>query len=331
LAERGRSAEQRGTPREALGWYDRALASLEPTGSDTLRSDLLRWKGTVHRECGETSIAEELYEESRVVASDAGYRAGEAHAVNCLAAVAQRRGDLATAESRYAEAARLAVSAGDLRLVGMVQQNLGILANIRGDWDIALASYRSSLRTFEQMNDEEAMSWVLNNLGMLLTDQRRFTEADAAFGRGLELARTRGDLLVEGTFELNRAEMLTEACRWRDAEEGCLRAMRIAERRGDRLRRAEALRLIARIRRNDLLLDHARAAIEEARVLTEGGEDALLVAELLSELGEVCHSQGQVGEAREAWREAHWEFTRLGAFRDAGAVEARLATLVPAM
>jgi len=329
LADRGRSAEQRGTPRDALGWYDRALASLETAGSDTLCADLLRWKGTVHRECGETAEAAALYRHSRTVATSIGYRAGEAHAVNCLAGIAQRRGDLADAEACYDEAALLAVAAGDVRLAGMIQQNLGILASIRGDCDGALARYRMSLRTFEELKDEQAVSWVLNNLGMLFADQHRHDEADAAFTRGLALARSRGDLLVEGAIEVNRTEMLIAAQRWEDAEGGCQRALRIAEQRGDRLRTAEALRLVAKLDRHLSQLDHAIEVLDKARALTDESEDALLGAELLSELGEVRHSQGRIGDARDAWREALGEFIRLGASQDAGRVEARLGALGP--
>ncbi len=329
LADRGRSAEQRGTPREALGWYDRALASLDPAGTDALCADLLRWKGTVHRECGETAEAEALYRHSKEVAGAIGYSAGEAHALNCLAAIAQRRGDLSLAESFYDDAALIALAAGEMRLSGMIQQNLGILANIRGDWDGALARYRMSLRTFEDMNDEEAVSWVLNNLGMLHTDQGRYADADGMFVRGLALARARGDVLVEGAFEVNRAEMLIAAERWDQAEEGLRRALGIAEQRGDRLRSAEALRLIARIKRHERELEQAREALDQARALTCDGDDALLGAELLSELAEICHSQGRIGEARDAWQGARDEFTRLGATRDAGLVEARLSLLGP--
>ncbi len=327
LADRGRSAEHRGTPREALGWYDRALASLETAGSDALRADLLRWKGTAHRECGEITKAESLYHQSRKVSTAIAYRAGEAHATNCLAAIAHRRGDLAEAESWYNEAALLAVAGRDVRLAGMIQQNLGILASIRADWDAALMRYRMSLRTFETLNDEEAMSWVLNNIGMLYTAQRRFDDAEAAFERGLGLARSRGDLLVECAVEVNRTEMLIAAQRWPEAEEGCDRALGIAEQRGDRLRTAEALRLRAKVERHRCELDRASDVLERARALTDDGEDALLGAELLSELGEVRHSQGRLADAREAWRAALGQFNRLGAAQDAFRVEARLTTL----
>ena len=56
FVERGRASEQR-APAEAIGWYDRALATLSGQWSEML-VDVLRWKGTAHRDCGDTAEAE---------------------------------------------------------------------------------------------------------------------------------------------------------------------------------------------------------------------------------------------------------------------------------
>ena len=66
FAERGRASEQR-APAEAIGWYDRALATLSGEWSEML-VDVLRWKGSAHRDCGDTSEAERLYERSAEIA-----------------------------------------------------------------------------------------------------------------------------------------------------------------------------------------------------------------------------------------------------------------------
>jgi len=99
-----------------------------------LRADVLRWLGTTLRELGRTTQAESHYEESRALAEAIRYGLGEAHALNCLAIVAQRRGDMESARDKYRRAARQANNAGDYRLAGMVGQNLGVLANIQGIW-----------------------------------------------------------------------------------------------------------------------------------------------------------------------------------------------------
>src|SRR4051812_48315922 len=129
--ERGRTAERTGAADAALGWYDRALASLAEREPTIELADVLRWKGTVHRECGDTAAAERLYRESGDVAHRAGYALGNAHALNCLGTIAERRGELAEADTLYRQAGTVAERAGDLRLAAMVERNLGVVASMR--------------------------------------------------------------------------------------------------------------------------------------------------------------------------------------------------------
>src|SRR3954468_20814933 len=104
FVDRARRASLNGACDEAIGWYDRALLSLNREGPSPDLADVLRWKGSVHADCGDTSEADRLYRESGGVAIACGYKRGEAHALNCRATIAQRRGELAVAESLYHQA-----------------------------------------------------------------------------------------------------------------------------------------------------------------------------------------------------------------------------------
>ena len=77
----------------------RARIALATHGPSADLADVIRWKGSVHAECGDTSEADRLYQESALIASSAGYVKGEAHALNCRATIAQRRGELMVAEA----------------------------------------------------------------------------------------------------------------------------------------------------------------------------------------------------------------------------------------
>src|SRR5437773_415660 len=66
--DRGRRASIAGACDEAIGWYDRALLALVKQGPSADLADVLRWKGTVHSDCGDTSEADRLYRESSAVA-----------------------------------------------------------------------------------------------------------------------------------------------------------------------------------------------------------------------------------------------------------------------
>jgi tetratricopeptide (TPR) repeat protein len=273
----------------------------------------LRRRGNEQFHRGETAAAMALYEQSLSIAWAVGYVGGIAHALNCKASVAQRRGNLEEAEQLYNDAAILAEQAREQRLIGMVQQNIGILAAIRGDWDASLASYRLSLAAFDAEHDVAAASWVLNNMGKLHGDRGETALAEQCFARATAIARDRNDLLVESVVEQNRAELLLMQRRLDDAGAACTRAFALAHERGDRVRIAETLKLRAKLERERGEFDSALATLEEARRATNPTEDALLAAELLCEIGEVWRRRGERVKAGSVWTEALAAFERVGA------------------
>ena len=118
LVDKARAAEQRGECARSHGLYDDAIALLGLDADLALLADTLRWKGTLHREQGETEAAYRCYKQSLTQAERCGSLAAKAHGYNCLAIVAQRRGNLTESERLYSEAADLASKAGEIRLLG---------------------------------------------------------------------------------------------------------------------------------------------------------------------------------------------------------------------
>ena len=108
LVELARAAEQGGAPMAALAHYAEALDLVSDGEHEPDRADIIRWKGTVRRELGDTSEAEALYRKSLEISESCGYGAGQAHAINCLAIIAQRKGDVDAAATLYRRGARLA-------------------------------------------------------------------------------------------------------------------------------------------------------------------------------------------------------------------------------
>jgi len=327
FAGRARSAELLGASNEALGWYDRALASLEGQGPSEVLADVLRWKGSVHRECGDTTEAERLYARSADIAAVIGYALGQAHVANCRAVIAQRRGALAEAAQRYSEAAVLASRAGDTRLVTMTQRNLGIIATIRGDHEEALARFALSLQHAERLNDHDGICRALNNMGIAHTQCGRFGEAESVFDRAVALATSTGDLTVECACRLSRADARVAAGNLADAEHDCRTALAIADRRGDRLRRAEGLKLLAMIWRQRGAYDTCDAILEEALDLSDAGEDALLVADLLSEKAQLSRSRKDLASAFTLLRDARALYASMGAAPQVHAIDDAIASL----
>src|SRR3954453_14168897 len=139
LVDLAREAERRGDVPKALGLFDDAIEALEREQDLALLSDALRWKGTLHREQGETEVAYRCYTQSLIHAEKCGSISCKAHGFNCLAIIAQRRGNLPESEKLYLQAADFGSRAGDVRLLGMIEQNRGVLLNMRGNFVAAEA------------------------------------------------------------------------------------------------------------------------------------------------------------------------------------------------
>jgi tetratricopeptide (TPR) repeat protein len=328
LVGQARAAEQREQTAKALGLYDDALACFHSDSFHTFYADVLRWKGTLLRERGETEAAYRCYSNSLAKASRAHSDSGQAHALNCLAIIAQRRGDQKETDRLYRRAAALAETAGETRLLGMIQQNRGVLANMRGDYTAAAAAYSASLAAFELAGDAEAISWVLNNMGMLSTRIRNFGDALQHLERGLAIAVKRNDAIVESIITLNLAEARMGLGQLEIADDLCSRALEAAQRRGDHLTAAGALKCRAAIERERGALDKSIATLRIAIYEAEGAEDQLLHAEMLRELGEISRSLGNPGAARSAWREAAESFRKVGAKSDLADLQTRIEALL---
>lgn len=327
VADRDHQLEQaRALAREALaGWRgadpdraidacDHALTLLLPVGPSDALADVLRWKGSILRDRGNHSAASDLYAQSLTVADSIAYKAGRAHALNCLGTIGQLRGDLTAAERWYGDAARLAHRLGDRRLSGMVQQNLGIVAEMQGRTDEAIAHFRLALTAFEQEDQTDAALWVLNNLGVLYTRESTYARAEDALDRALRLAHVLNDTASETFVEENRAALFLATARLDMAEACAKRSHSLAEQRHDNTRRAAAFRLLARIAAaRDPKASHAIVLFERALVLCEMGEDVQLRAEVLSDLGDAYHQRGETGRARDHWRRS-LELARLAGF-----------------
>jgi len=322
-----REAEQRGDTVRSLRLYDDALSLLADETDLPLLADALRWKGTVHREQGETEVAYRCYKQSLVHAEACGSLNARGAAYNCLAIVAQRRGNLSESEQLYAQASELASKAGDVRLLSMIEQNLGVLLNMRGNHVAAEARYSSSLGSFDGANDDEAVSWVLNNIGMLYTKLGHYQRAIETLERGLAIAKARGDAVVESILTLNLAEVWVAVGKLDLAEHACRVSFESASTRGDHLTVAGALKCRARIERERGAFDASIATLRIAIFEAEGLEDRLLQAEMLREFGQTSRALGNPEEARLAWREAAESFEDVGARHEAAEINALLASL----
>jgi len=325
LAALARGAGLGDSPDSALQLNKEALSLLGMDDETPLLGDVLRWQGVVLRDRGRTSEAEPLFHRSYEIATRLRYTPGRAHALNQLASLPLRRGDIVQASSLLAQALALAEECGEVRLAGMIEQNLGVIADVRGHTAAALAHYLVSLRTFEATNDQQPLCWVLNNLGLLHAKEERFDAAHAAYDRALEIARERGELQSEGMLEENRAELYLMEGRLDLALPALERGLAIAGQRGDPLRRAAGLKLRGAWERMSGRPTDAVTTLNAALTSSAVGEDALLGAEILYQLGMALHACGQADGARDAWNAALEAFERIDARRWVSRMQQRLS------
>ena len=327
LVEMARAAEQLGHTAKSLAYFDDAIALFEQENDQPYFADVLRWKGTVFRELGETEAAYRCYKKSLAHAERIGSVGAKAHGLNCLAIVAQRRGYLAESEAYYNQAAELASRAGDQRLLGMIEQNRGVLLNVKGNLAAAEARYATSLMAFEESGDEEAISWVLNNLGMLYTRLGHYQRAMETLERALEIARKREDGLVESVIGLNLAEVWAAVGKLDLADVRCNESLEEARRRNDHLTIAGVMKCRARIERERGAFIESIATLRIGIFEAEGLEDRLLQAEMLREFGQTSRALGNPAEARLAWQEAAESFQGVGAVHEAAEIRALIDSL----
>jgi ATP/maltotriose-dependent transcriptional regulator MalT len=168
---------------------------------------------------------------------------------------------------------------------------------------------------------------VLCNLGRLHTIAGELDDAERASQEALSLAKSLGDVPLAEIVELSRVDLLIARGRADEAETLCRHEIALAEHRGDRSRRAESLRLLAKIGRERGELEGAARSLDEARSLARESEDALLSAEVERDAGDLWLRRGEPEAARLAWEQALARFRALGAAREAGELERRIAAL----
>lgn len=325
--EKAKTAQRHGDADGAIAHFDDALSLMEDEGDSPMAADVLRWKGWVLSERGDTATAHRFFNRGLAMAERLDYVNGQAHALNCLGTIAQRRGELKNAEQLYRQAAHFAEASADRELLGMVEMNRGVIETSLGDWDTGLVRLRLGLKAFESIGYRKGASYAYNNIGMHYVGRKHYSLAVEAFEMALAIAYEREDMVVEATVELNLGDVRIRQGELDTATRSVARALKIAEIRRDRLRTAEALRLKARIERLRGQLGTAVETLRQARYQAREGEDVMLQLELLTEFGELCREQGDTDRTRDVLREALAGFAELGATKRAEAIAEELAAL----
>ncbi len=225
LVSRARDAERRGDTARSLGLYDDAIEALEREQDPALLADALRWKGTLHREQGETEAVRLLgmIEQNRGV-------------------LFNMRGNFVAAEARYANSLGAFERANDDEAVSWVLNNLGMLYTKLGHYQRAIETFVRGLTIAKLRGDSVVESVITLNLAEVWVATGKLDAAEKACISSLEGAQTRGDHLTIAEALKCRARIERE----RGAFHESIATLRIgifeAEGLEDRLLQAEMLR-----------------------------------------------------------------------------------------
>ncbi len=242
LVEMAKLAEQLEETGKALSLYDDALSQFGEDSVDPFLAEVLRWKGTVHRERGETEAAFRCYTKSLEKARLIGSDRAQASALNCLGTV----------------------MACDAQPMSWVLNNLGILHIKIRNFGEARDYLERGLAIAVNRSDTVVENVIKLNLAEVWLGLGSLETADECCDEALDQAQKRGDhLTAAGALKIRAAIE-----RQRGALDKSIATLRIAiyeaEEAEDRLLQAEMLRELGEISRAVGNAGAARSAWREA-------------------------------------------------------------------
>jgi predicted ATPase len=326
LSATGRALSNTGAVEEAAAMLQRAMAESVSAGRTRIELEAGVSLGRVEA-ARDLRRAEQLLEEMRARAGEAGERLWEARAQAALAAIwadasrpedaepaarqamamleelgqprparllsllASCLGQLGDLEGCLALAQEaLSLSGRDLALEALLHNNLGNVASRQGRRKDAAGHFRTSIRLSRRMGGEGHALVPLYNLGLALSDQGELAQARTVQGEGLALARRLGDRLSEANALFALALLASQEDLLQEACEGYRACIEVAA-HCDPVLGGFARSNLANVLRRQGELAVARAQAELAVAELEGHPLVRGVAATV--LGQVLGEQGE--------------------------------------
>lgn len=276
-----------GNPRDAHGWLNETLTTIERSGD---RAQLRR-------------------------------------ALNLLGVASTELGALDDAEATFDRAAQLGWTDGDELLVARATNNLAAIAHVRGRHDVALALYALALPVYQRLGSARGLAESYHNLAITLREQGHLDRADECEQRAIEYARDAATPALAAMARVGRAEIHLRRDDALMAEATARVAAQELAQAGDPIREADALRVagIACVRRGDI--SAARLSLDRAVSLGRAHGHMLIQAECLRARADAAAAGGDTQGARADLQEAVELFTRLGAAEAREEAEGRLKAM----
>ncbi len=180
---------------EGKRWLQEALVQSGVDVKTPERVKALYACGNLALHLGDYEAAQELYEQSLVIAEELGDRSGIANSLNGQGFLAGPRGDYELKRSLHKQALHVFREIKDKPGVATSLRYLADAEAFIGDYEATKALYEESLGIFRQLRDKQGIARVLLSLGILADNHGDYTGARLLYQESLELSRELDDKL----------------------------------------------------------------------------------------------------------------------------------------
>ncbi len=150
-------------------------------------------------------------------------------------------GEYSEAQQMYENSLMIAKAIGDLRGVALTEERLGTLAMLQGDLFTAMQKYQSVLKIFSDLQEPAAESASWHKLGIMYEKFQQWGEADEAYRESARISEKRGDTNGTFNCYGQLANLSVKMNRLTEAEGWYRKILKISRVVGDRLSESKAL------------------------------------------------------------------------------------------
>jgi len=216
-----------GEVRKAIEYHEQALAIAREIRDRRGEGADLGNIGNAYSALGEVRKAIEFYEEVLTIFREIGDRRGEGNALGNIGNAYYALGEIRKAIEFYEEALDIAREIGDRRGEGEALLRLGESNMVLGDWDKSLQLFNDALEIFETIESLTRQGEVLSYIGELQIKSGEWEDARANLEKSLELSNKTTPV---GKIDalMNLGELFSVEDRYEDAFLSFKEALRIA-------------------------------------------------------------------------------------------------------
>ncbi len=190
----GRCCAAQGRPRDAIEFYEMALAIIDSIDASSSEDKWWRLRGNCNcelgdafRELGEFDRALNFLREAWEIDIKFNYPRGQAYDRLQIGILLCQKGDLSAAEEHIQNAYAEFQRCDEPKMEADVLYHLGIIAELRSDWEGAENCYRRSLELRDTSNNLVGMADTYYHLAVVSQNARRADDAMMWYLRAIEL------------------------------------------------------------------------------------------------------------------------------------------------